>query len=153
MVPVEFYIIFSGTIILLKQIQFWLGKMILFARFYNAIAGTGEVGGGVGRNNTCVMLNRRNNCTWQFLFAECGDGWRLLYSSKSTFHRCSIAGCLQGLLELRAGGRGLSGKSVALCVCKEKKTSCTFLSHFFKTQVLVEVNIKYNNCASTLNPQ
>jgi hypothetical protein len=35
--------------------------------------GAGWHGWGQGRK-TCIMLNQRNNCTWQFLFAECRKG-------------------------------------------------------------------------------
>lgn len=66
---------------------------------------------GVGKGNACVRLNLRKNHTWQLFFAECREGWRLLYSSKSTFHRYIYSWLPAGILRIWGGWRGLNHKS------------------------------------------
>lgn len=71
---------------------------------------------GVGESNSCIMLNLRKTCSWQFFFAECREGWRLLCSSKSTFHRYISCWLPAGILRIWGSWRrGLYHKSPGCC--------------------------------------
>lgn len=78
---------------------------------YRPITGTRVVEGQeTGRINTCIVLNQRNNYTWQFLFAEYSKGWRLCTVQRTHSTDIAVAVCLWGLLE--------SGLILEFCITK-----------------------------------